>query len=83
MQGGKGTTVWTLTGDAPGTVSPALSQAKHWQMFEGHHGHKLKGLPTTCCNLMELLLFDFTFKREEISRNACVLSPFFSLPLNL
>lgn len=69
--------------DPPGTASPAPSQARHWQVLEEHPGHKLKGLHMSCYHLMELLLFQFSFERAEISRKACVLSAFLSLPLDL
>lgn len=83
VQGGEGASAWTLTGDPPGTAA-APNQARPWQVFEEHHGHKpIKCLHMSYCNLMELLLFEFHFKRGEISKNACVLSPFLSLPLNL
>lgn len=79
MQGGEGATVWTLLAQH----HLALSHVRHWQVLEEHHSHKLKGLHMDYYHLMELLLLEFRFKRAEIRRNARVLSPFLSLPLNL
>lgn len=71
-------------GSAPGTILLALSQARRWQVFVEHHSCKaIRGVHTSRCNLSELLLLEFNFKRGEISRNECMLSPFHSLPLHL
>lgn len=88
VQGGEGASAWTLTGDPPAQhhlLSAKQGTGRYLRSTMAISPTKVGPLQfdTAYCNLMELLLFEFTFKREEISKNARVLSPFLSLPLNL
>lgn len=74
--GREGVTAWTLTGSrqcSQNDIFHCLPSKVQAGLTE-HHGHEaIKGAHTAQCNLSEMLLFEFSFKRGKVIEiNICL-----------